>query len=610
MLRLRLGDERVPARCSRASTASSRAGGRRSAISSASRKRVAGEPLAPLFDDWIARPGAPVFSPAIMRRDQRRRRPHWCAASCARRRTERHSLRRARRAPDRRGAPSSGGRAVRRGREATFELTTPDTPFAVHVDPAFDVFRTLDPREVPPSIGQIFGEPRITAVLPSAAPARNSAAWRALAESWRSDSHASTSSLDRELTEPSRRSAPRGFSAGRTGWRGPVPPGSPGASRRRSRWRSMASRCRSPTTPRSSCAGTRQHTDKAVGWIVQHRAGGVRRARAEAAALRPLLVSRVRGRRAGQHRQGRVGHDRFAVVGRAASGDAGTRAAAAGAARRASRSSTCRRCFRRRRSSDHVTWLASPEREGRGVGTAGLQQAADYLAAQFKAAGLTPGRRQRHAGSNPCRFRKGPAAGRRRASTSSGTPGNEGRVAGPVRARHGSLRSPRPGLARGARGTRGRDPPRRRRQRERRGRAARAGAGARRRASVRRARSCSWRSRREEAGLLGARALRATPGRSRRKVIGVVNLDTVGRLGTGKVSVLGAGTATEWPHIFRGAQLRHRRREHQRCRATRKPPTSGCSSSAASRRCRSSRARTPTTTGPATRVDKVDIAGL
>jgi membrane-associated protease RseP (regulator of RpoE activity) len=32
-----------------------------------------------------------------------------------------------------------------------------------------------------------------------------------------------------------------------------------------------------------------------------------------------------------------------------------------------------------------------------------------------------------------------------------------------------------------------------------------------------------------------------------------VNLDTVGRLGEGKVLVLGTGTATEWPHVFRGA---------------------------------------------------------
>ena len=37
------------------------------------------------------------------------------------------------------------------------------------------------------------------------------------------------------------------------------------------------------------------------------------------------------------------------------------------------------------------------------------------------------------------------------------------------------------------------------------------------------------------------------------KCIGMVNLDTVGRLGKGKLLVLGAGSANEWVHIFRGA---------------------------------------------------------
>ena len=39
----------------------------------------------------------------------------------------------------------------------------------------------------------------------------------------------------------------------------------------------------------------------------------------------------------------------------------------------------------------HVSTLASAEYQGRGVGTAGLDKAAAYVAAQFKAAGLAPG---------------------------------------------------------------------------------------------------------------------------------------------------------------------------------------------------------------------------
>ena len=39
------------------------------------------------------------------------------------------------------------------------------------------------------------------------------------------------------------------------------------------------------------------------------------------------------------------------------------------------------------------------------------------------------------------------------------------------------------------------------------------------------------------------------------KVIGMVNLDTVGRLGNHPLTIFGAGSATEWVHIFRGASF-------------------------------------------------------
>jgi len=39
------------------------------------------------------------------------------------------------------------------------------------------------------------------------------------------------------------------------------------------------------------------------------------------------------------------------------------------------------------------------------------------------------------------------------------------------------------------------------------------------------------------------------------KCIGMLNLDTVGRLGKKKLLVLGAGSAREWVHIFRGASF-------------------------------------------------------
>ena len=59
----------------------------------------------------------------------------------------------------------------------------------------------------------------------------------------------------------------------------------------------------------------------------------------------------------------------------------------------------------------------------------------------------------------------------------------------------------------------------------------------------------------EEAGRLGSKHYAAHPVRALAKVEGMINLDTVGRLGTQKITALGTGTATEWQHIFRGASF-------------------------------------------------------
>jgi hypothetical protein len=60
----------------------------------------------------------------------------------------------------------------------------------------------------------------------------------------------------------------------------------------------------------------------------------------------------------------------------------------------------------------------------------------------------------------------------------------------------------------------------------------------------------------EETGLVGSKAYVAAPDSwpfPASKAIGMVNLDTVGRLGTGAILVLGTSTADEWVHIANGA---------------------------------------------------------
>ncbi|HYN02431.1 MAG TPA: M1 family aminopeptidase, partial [Vicinamibacteria bacterium] len=84
---------------------------------------------------------------------------------------------------------------------AASTVRTEAEPVALHVDPSFDLFRLLDPRETPASIGQIFGEPRILAVLPSKAPAAEQDGYRKLIEGWTSESHQPEIKTDAEVAE-------------------------------------------------------------------------------------------------------------------------------------------------------------------------------------------------------------------------------------------------------------------------------------------------------------------------------------------------------------------------------------------------------------------------
>ncbi len=82
-----------------------------------------------------------------------------------------------------------------------FAIRVPARPLALQADPSFDLFRRLDPREIPPSIGQIFGEPRLLAVVAASASPAEAAAWRTLALAWQTEAHAIEVVTDAEVQE-------------------------------------------------------------------------------------------------------------------------------------------------------------------------------------------------------------------------------------------------------------------------------------------------------------------------------------------------------------------------------------------------------------------------
>ncbi len=432
-----------------------------------------------------------------------------------------------------------------------FAVRTAAKPIALQVDPAYDVFRLLDPRETPASIGQIFGAPHVLAVLPAKATDAQRAAYRALVEGWRSDAHQPEFATDADVRElPKDRPvwllgrdnalAARLFA--------------PGADYAMDAAQLTVDRESMPLA--GHCAViVRRHPaapEKAVGWIF-----------ADGVAALPGL-----GRKLPHYgKYSYLGFDgdepTNVLKGQWAATDSPLRVDLRPASERgasvAALALPARRAlaelppvFSRQAMLDRVAWLSAPEREGRGVGTKGLDASAEWIAAEFAKLGLEPG------GDAHGWFQSFPSS-----RTPDGKPATLRNVVAVLRgtnaawagqsalltAHYDHLGLGWPDVHKGDEG--------------------RVHPGADDNASgvavmleLAKSLAAGERPQRtivfvaftgEESGLQGSKWWVDHPLFPLEQTIGVINLDTVGRLFDKKVSVLATGTASEWQHIFRGA---------------------------------------------------------
>ncbi len=210
--------------------------------------------------------------------------------------------------------------------------------------------------------------------------------------------------------------------------------------------------------------------------------------------------------------------------------------------------------FSSRALGQHVQFLASPERQGRGLGTQGLQQSAEYVAQALKSAGLQPG------GDNGTWFQrftvaKGPEGKPVEAVNVIGVlPGKRtdfGSQSILVTAHYDHLGRGWPDVHSGDEG--------------------KVHPGADDNASgvavmleLARVLAAEGGGDRylvfvafsaEECGRLGSLHYVDHPTFPLQDIRGVINLDAVGRLADKPLSVLGTGTTDEWQHIFRGCSF-------------------------------------------------------
>lgn len=450
------------------------------------------------------------------------------------------------------GQPSAWVAAVLSdSRETRFAFDLAARPLRVDLDPEYDVFRALAAEETPPALSSAYGADEAIAIVPADAPADLQAAYRAMIAEWsQGRPHAIATTTDRETA-----ALPATGAVFVLGWENRHVPAVSAALAPYG-----AALDASGLTLRD---GALARADHAAVSVVRDRDRAIAFVAADRAAQVPGLTTKLPH----YHKYSFLGFEgdaptntlkgRWPAVGSPTSvrvpDDAGRESdAAMGSLPKRAPLAELPAAFSKERLLGAVRTLADPALKGRGIGTPEIDRAADWIAAAMKEIGLEP------AGDEPGSYfstwtervdalgaevRLRNVVGRIR-----GTKPEWARESvvvgahydhlgeGAFGARAGQQGSVHPGaddnasgvavLLELARRLRASGPPQR-------GVVFAAFTG-------------------EEAGLLGSRRFlsRRPAGET---AFAMVNFDTVGRLGSGKVLVLGASTADEWIHIAQGA---------------------------------------------------------
>ncbi len=87
-------------------------------------------------------------------------------------------------------------------KDQSFSIDVKDKPYTLEIDPEFDVFRKLDPNEIPPALSKIFGSDSILILLPADAPDEIFGMYAELGEKWAKESRGRISvGIDRNFTD-------------------------------------------------------------------------------------------------------------------------------------------------------------------------------------------------------------------------------------------------------------------------------------------------------------------------------------------------------------------------------------------------------------------------
>ena len=273
-----------------------------------------------------------------------------------------------------------------------FSFETVSEPQLLEVDPEFDLFRLLDARETAASIGQVFGDRKLLAILPAAAHEATRAAYRELVERWQSPTQNMTIVLDADVDADELPADAAVWVLGRDNRFAAVLFQSDPGLGLTVNDTGLQFQDRAIPAAGHSTVAVRRHpanVNKAVGWIV-----------VDPVAAFPGMAAKL-------PHYGKYSYLAFEgneptniASGEWANNDSPLRADLRSAEQRAAGPVTAAprparkplaelpAVFSEERLKQHVDYLASPEMEGRGLGSTQLEEAAAYIAGEFANAGL------------------------------------------------------------------------------------------------------------------------------------------------------------------------------------------------------------------------------
>ena len=439
-------------------------------------------------------------------------------------------------------------------RRTLLELKLPARPLRLDVDPEFDVFRRLHRNEIPPAISQAAGAERVLVLLPAEAPDALREAYELLARSWQTGERDKIEvRYDREFSR-----LPGDRAVWLFGWRNRFRP-QLGQALADYAFEDRGEDVRIEQTilrPQAHAvvvvARQSADPDQALGWVATENPAalpGLGRKLPHYGRYSYLAFTGDEPSNVFKGQWPVIGSPMSVMV---AQSDGATLLSAPAQLAPRKPLVSPQEPFSTRRLQRDIAVLADEALAGRGLGTPELDQAADYIAGQFRAAGLQPG----GDGGSWLQAWQEPVEplGRvvRLKNVVAVLPGSDPERAGEslvIGAHYDHL-------GRGEYVARAAD-----RDKIHPGADDNA-SGVAVMLELARVLGCRPQPRSvvfvaftgEEVGRLGSRHYVQHPGDYPiNQVIAMVNLDTVGRLGKNPLTVFGAGSAEEWVHILRGA---------------------------------------------------------